>query len=132
MRRKDGYLYFDFFIYLAALSLSYAMQDLLLWPMGSRVWGLSSCGEQASLLRSTWGLCFPTRDQTHIPCIARWILNHQRSPYTFTSAGDHLKFFLSFVAICLLHFRIISNDQNKGAEEGKVFLSYGKDSVLIH
>ena len=46
----------------------------------------------------------------------------------FTSAGDHLKFFLSFVAIGLLHFRITSNNQDKDAEEGREFLSYGKDS----
>ena len=37
VRRRDGYLYFYFFIYLVALGLSCVMQDLWLWPMGSRV-----------------------------------------------------------------------------------------------
>ena len=39
--------------------------------------GLSSWGEQAKLLHGTWDLSSPTRDWTHAPCIARWILNHQ-------------------------------------------------------
>ena len=28
------------------------------------------------MLRSTWDLSSPTRDQTPVPCIGRWILNH--------------------------------------------------------
>ena len=37
---------------------------------------LPSCGAQAQLLCSMWDLSSLTRDGTHIPCIARWILNH--------------------------------------------------------
>ena len=55
---------------------------LLLWSMGSRRTGFSSCGVQAQEL---WhmGLVAPrhvgssrTRAQTHVPCIGRYILNH--------------------------------------------------------
>ena len=67
---------------------------LLLWSMGSRRMGFSSCGMQAQQLWLTgsraqvqqlWcmGLVAPrhvgssqTRDQTHVPCIGRQILNH--------------------------------------------------------
>ena len=38
--------------------------------------GFGSCSSQASLLRGTWDLRSPTRDQTHAPCVARQILNH--------------------------------------------------------
>ena len=44
--------------------------------MGSRACGLSSCIVQARLLHSMWDLSSLTRDGTHMPCIARWILNH--------------------------------------------------------
>ena len=37
---------------------------------------LSSCGIRAYLLRGMWGLSSPTRDPSHVPCIARWILYH--------------------------------------------------------
>ena len=37
---------------------------------------LSSCIVRAQLPRGVWDLSTPTRDQTHIPCIGRWILNH--------------------------------------------------------
>ena len=67
---------------------------LLLWSMGSRCVGFSSCGTQAQQLWLTgaraqaqqlWcmGLVAPwhvgsskTRAQTHVPCIGRWTLNH--------------------------------------------------------
>ena len=41
-----------------------------MWLSGSVivVWGLS-CSEAG-------GILVPTKDQTFIPCIARWILNH--------------------------------------------------------
>ena len=55
---------------------------LLLWSMGSRRAGFSSCGMQAQQLWRT-GLVAPrhvgssrARDQTHVPCIGRQILNH--------------------------------------------------------
>ena len=48
--------------------------------------GLSSCGTQAqqlwlrpSLLQGLWNLSSPARDQTQVPCIARWILNPRTS-----------------------------------------------------
>ena len=37
---------------------------------------LSSCGTRAQLPHSMWNLSSPTRDQTRVPCIVRWILNH--------------------------------------------------------
>ena len=54
------------------------MQDLSLQLMDSLVvvWGLSSRGAQAWLLCGIWDRSSLTRDQTHLPCIARWILNH--------------------------------------------------------
>ena len=36
---------------------------------------LSSCVSRAWLLRGLWDLNSPTRDQTHVPAIAGWILN---------------------------------------------------------
>ena len=65
--------------------LRFGMQDLLLWCVGSSSWrsvslvearGLSSCGAWAQLPHGMWDLSSLTRDQTHIPCIGRWILNH--------------------------------------------------------
>ena len=67
---------------------------LLLWSMGSRHAGFSSCGTRAQQLwlvssraqaQQLWhmGLVAPqhvessqTRAQTLVPCIGRWILNH--------------------------------------------------------
>ena len=37
---------------------------------------LSSYGSLAQLPHGTWDLNTLTRDQTHVPCIARWILSH--------------------------------------------------------
>ena len=36
---------------------------------------LCPCGTGALLLHGMWGSSSPTRDQTCIPCITRWILN---------------------------------------------------------
>ena len=44
--------------------------------VGSKVHGLGTCSAQAQLLHDMWNLSSPTRDRTHIPCIARKILNH--------------------------------------------------------
>ena len=39
-------------------------------------WGFfSSCSTQTWLLQGPWELSSPTRDQTHVPSIGRWILN---------------------------------------------------------
>ena len=64
------------FTYLTVTVLSCSMQNLLLWHNDSRPSGLSSCGGWALLLCSIWNVSTLTRDQTHLPCIARWILNH--------------------------------------------------------
>ena len=48
--------------------------------------GLSSCGTQASFPHGMWDLSSPTRDQSCVPCIASWILNHwttRESPYLY-------------------------------------------------
>ena len=55
------------FIYLAALSLSWVTWALLLHRAGSPVVVLP-CG--------TWDLSSLIRNQTHVPCIARQMLNH--------------------------------------------------------
>ena len=47
----------------------------LLSSCGSWI-SLSSCDAQAQLPHSMWDLSFPTRDQTHVPYIGKWILNH--------------------------------------------------------
>ena len=60
-------LFVYLFIYLAALSLSWVTQDLLLQRAGSPVVALP-CG--------TWDLSSLIRNPTHVPCIARQMLNH--------------------------------------------------------
>ena len=55
---------------------------LLLWSMGSRLAGFSSCGAQAQYLWHTGLIATQhvgssrTRAGTHVPCIGRRILNH--------------------------------------------------------
>ena len=39
---KPGFAYFKIFIYLAVSGLSRGTQDLLLWHMGSLVWGIQA------------------------------------------------------------------------------------------
>ena len=53
-------------------------QDLLLYCKDPLVVtrGLSSPRAQALLLQALWDVRSPTRDWTHVPCIARWNLNH--------------------------------------------------------
>ena len=71
------------FTYLTELGLScgtwdlfVAVQKLCLWPVVSVVvvYGLRSAW--AELLQDRCDLCSPTRDQTHVSCIAREMLNH--------------------------------------------------------
>ena len=47
------------------------MWDLSLW-----CGGLSTCSVWAQLPCSLWSLSSLIRDQTHVSCIERWILNH--------------------------------------------------------
>ena len=37
---------------------------------------LRSCCAWALFFHCVWGLCSPTRNIPHVPCIGRWILNH--------------------------------------------------------
>ena len=55
--------------------LSCVMQDLSLRHVNflEVVHGLSSYSTE--LLCSVWDLSSPTKYQTHVPCIARWIFN---------------------------------------------------------
>ena len=46
---------------------------------------LSGCGARVSLPCSMWDLSFPTRNWTHVPCIARYILNY----WTTREAPSH-------------------------------------------
>ena len=78
------FFFLIFIYYVAVLDLSCGMWDLpcvmgdLLWHTDSLLaaQGLSSCSTQAELLCGMWDLSSPTRDRTHVLCIARQILNH--------------------------------------------------------
>ena len=37
---------------------------------------LSSCRTWAEMPHGMWDISSPTRDQTHVPCIGRWMLNY--------------------------------------------------------
>ena len=63
-------------------STGFPLRWFLLWNTGSRHMGFSSCSSWAQQLWCT-GLAAPwqvkssqTRNQTCVPCIGRWILNH--------------------------------------------------------
>ena len=62
-----------------------------LWCMGSKAYGLSTC-MCAQLIPGMWDLSSLFRDQTHIPCIAKKILNHWpiREVLYFTNLILHL------------------------------------------
>ena len=71
-----GFAYFKIFMYYLCISDRIRSQ---LWHVGSftAVCGLlSSNGTQIWLPRSTRHLSSPTRDQTHVPCTGKRILNH--------------------------------------------------------
>ena len=55
---------------------SFCCVGSLLWRMGTRVHRPCSCGMWAYLPHGMWDVSFLTRDQTHVPCIGRQILNH--------------------------------------------------------
>lgn len=64
------WFYFIFCFWLhGVFILAHAL--LLLWCMGSRVCGLSTCGIWSNWLR--YHLSFPNRDPIHSPCIGRQI-----------------------------------------------------------
>ena len=56
--------------------LSFGCTGSLSWCTGSRAQGLSSCHMWAWLPCSMWDISSWTRDQTHILCNGRLILNH--------------------------------------------------------
>ena len=69
------------YIFLTYFKNIYSFIFLCLHPVlvaACRIFGcrLSSCGTQAQLPQGMWDLSSLTRDWTHIPCTARWILNH--------------------------------------------------------
>ena len=71
------WLHWGFLVLCAGfLSLLRLCWLLFWWNTGSRVYGLSSCGAWASLPSGVWDLSSPTKDQTHVLYIGRWILNH--------------------------------------------------------
>ena len=50
-----------------------------------------------------WGPSSLTRDRTHIPCIARWILNHRATKeIPFLPSFSFLFFFLNFLTFFLV------------------------------
>ena len=99
----DSYFYFFRFMYLAVLGLHCCIWafsscrewrplfialhrhlmlwwPLVLWGMGCRRTGFSSCSAWAQLCTGSVALrhvgSSQTRDRTHVPCIGRWILTH--------------------------------------------------------
>ena len=78
-------IFFNLFIWLrwvlaAALRVCVASHGIFI-----AVHGLSNGVQAYQLLRGMWDLSSPTGDQTHFPCIVRWILKplgHQGSPRT--------------------------------------------------
>ena len=69
----------SFFICLAVSGVSCGMRTPLLPCTGfslAEACGLGSCGVQAWLPQGMWDLSSLTRDQTHVPCIERQVLNH--------------------------------------------------------
>ena len=65
------------FVYLAVSDLSCSTQGLCLIMQNLLLRCTdSSCGTQAQLPHGTWDLNSLTRDQTHVPCIARRILSY--------------------------------------------------------
>ena len=68
---SNGKHFFFFFFF-----FSFCCVGSLLWRMGTRVHRPCSCGMWAYLPHGMWDVSFLTRDQTHVPCIGRQILNH--------------------------------------------------------
>ena len=60
---------------------------LLLWRMGSRVLGLQWLQHVGLVTLRHVGSSL-SRDQTHVPCIGRWILNH----WTTKETRDRFKY----------------------------------------
>ena len=57
---------------------------------------LRSCGARAYLLCGMWDLPGSSRDQTHVPCIGRWVLHHcatREVPWVSTFMSLLLYFF---------------------------------------
>ena len=72
--------FFFLFIWLCRVLAEYAGSFIAVQGLSSVAHELSSCsfgscGSPAKLLHSTWDLSSLTRGRTHIPCIARQILN---------------------------------------------------------
>ena len=85
-------------------------QLLLLWSMGSRRMGFSSCGTWAQQLWHT-GLVAPmhvessqTRDGTHVPCIGRQILNHCATREVPKQILEYTFFFLPLFSTQMLSY----------------------------
>ena len=71
---------------------------LVMWDHSCRCTD-SSCHARAYLLHGMWDLSSPTRDQIHIPCIARWILN----PWT-TREVPYTTIFFFFLNFTILYW----------------------------
>ena len=93
---------FLLFMYLAVSGLGCGTPDLhcVLCDLSFRhtdsllvVCRLCSCGMWSYLLHSMWDLNSLTRNQTHVPCIARQILNNR----TTREIPHHLFFFFKFM-----------------------------------
>ena len=103
------FIYFLIFIHLVVSGLRCIMQDLPSQHADSPVvaHGLSRCDSWSQLPHSMWDLSSLTRDQTHVPCIARQIPNHwtpREVPviYYFMHASQTVLFTsISLISICL-------------------------------
>ena len=84
-------------IYLAASGLNCSTQGLLI-----KVCGLSSCGA------GLWDLSSPIRDQTRVPCIARWFLTRTtREVSKFHELNDLLSQFYYCSLFCLMSCNLL-------------------------
>ena len=66
-------------------------------------WGLCSCGAHCWLPHSMWDVSSPARDQTCVPCLAKWILNHwttREVPRHFINSHNSLDFLSSACGFC--------------------------------
>ena len=86
------------------IPLSYFAFTFLFWLHGVFIAAQRpcSCGTQVQLFHGMWALSSPTRDQTHIPYIGRWILN------LWTTGKVLLFIFLQCLSPCnILHNLLI-------------------------
>ena len=91
-----NFVFFNFFFFWLCWIFVAAHGPLQLWHMDSSRHRLSSFDTWAQLSCGLWDLSSQTRDQTGVPCIGQWILNHwttREGPrFLFQSCFDYLEY----------------------------------------